>query len=56
MSLAGAEFDAAEGQAHGFSVLATGLAFPEGPAFDPFGNLWCVEFAAGILWRRASTG
>lgn len=39
-----------------FSVLATGLAFPEGPAFDPCGNLWCVELAAGMLWRRSPAG
>jgi gluconolactonase len=42
---------------HGtWSVLARGLAFPEGPAFDPFGNLWCVEMAAGMLWRRTAAG
>lgn len=56
MQLAGAEFDAAVGRAHGFTLLAKGLAFPEGPAFDPFGNLWCVEMAAGMLWRRAPSG
>lgn len=24
-------------------ILASGLNFPEGPAFDSKGNLWCVE-------------
>lgn len=42
--------------ASAFEVLATGLAFPEGPAFDPHGNLWCVELAAGMLWRRSPSG
>jgi len=37
-------------------VLAQDLAFPEGPAFDPFGDLWCVELAAGTLWRRSPSG
>lgn len=32
-------------------VLAKGLAFPEGPAFDPLGNLWCVELHGGQLVR-----
>jgi gluconolactonase len=30
-------------------VLATGLDFPEGPAFDPQGNLWFVELNGGNL-------
>ncbi len=44
-------------------VLAEGLAFPEGPAFDPQGYLWCTELGAGNLvrwaegeWVRISTG
>lgn len=37
-------------------VLAEGLAFPEGPAFDPSGDLWCVEMTAGRLWRRSPAG
>jgi gluconolactonase len=34
-------------------VLADGLAFPEGPAFDGDGALWCVELRGGRLarWR-----
>lgn len=32
-------------------VLASGLRFPEGPAFDPDGNLWCVELLGGTLVR-----
>jgi len=36
--------------------LATGLGFPEGPAFDGFGNLWCVELSAGSLWQRTPHG
>lgn len=34
-------------------VLADGLAFPEGPAFDPQGALWCVELQGGGMarWR-----
>lgn len=39
-----------------FSILATGLSFPEGPAFDAAGNLWCVEMTAGMLWRRSVDG
>jgi len=33
------------------NVLADGLAFPEGPAFDPSGDLWCVELQGGCLTR-----
>jgi gluconolactonase len=35
------------------NLLADGLDFPEGPAFDPQGNLWCTELGAGnlILWK-----
>jgi gluconolactonase len=32
-------------------VLASGLAFPEGPAFAPDGTLWCVELKGGALVR-----
>lgn len=32
-------------------VLAEGLDFPEGPAFDADGNLWCTELGAGNLVR-----
>jgi len=32
-------------------VLADGLDFPEGPAFDLEGNLWCTELGAGNLVR-----
>jgi gluconolactonase len=32
-------------------VLASGLDFPEGPAFDPQGNLWCTELLGGNLVR-----
>lgn len=34
-------------------VLASGLAFPEGPAFAPDGALWCVELRGGNLLRWA---
>ena len=30
-------------------ILAEGLSFPEGPAFDPNGDLWCVEIQGGNL-------
>ncbi|HUT77075.1 MAG TPA: SMP-30/gluconolactonase/LRE family protein, partial [Polyangia bacterium] len=32
-------------------VLADGLAFPEGPAFSPRGELWFVEIEAGNIVR-----
>jgi gluconolactonase len=32
-------------------VLAEGLRFPEGPAFDPQGRLWFVELEGGCLAR-----
>lgn len=38
------------------SVLADGLDFPEGPAFDAAGDLWCVEMRAGRLARRRPDG
>ncbi len=38
------------------SVLAEGLDFPEGPAFDAAGDLWCVEMRAGRLARRRTDG
>ena len=37
--------------ADGVIVLATGLDFPEGPAFDPQGNLWCTELNAGTILK-----
>lgn len=33
------------------ATIADGLEFPEGPAFDPDGNLWCVELRGGRLTR-----
>ena len=36
-----------------YTILAEGLDFPEGPAFDPQGNLWCTELSAGNLIRYA---
>ena len=38
------------------SVLAEGLDFPEGPAFDAAGDLWCVEMRAGRLAHRRPNG
>jgi sugar lactone lactonase YvrE len=32
-------------------VLASGLKFPEGPAFDSRGGLWCVELKGAGLVR-----
>ena len=37
-------------------VLATGLRFPEGPEFDAFGNLWCVEQEGEGLFCRKPDG
>ena len=37
-------------------VLAEGLRFPEGPAFDAAGNLWCVEQEGEGLFCRLSDG
>jgi gluconolactonase len=37
-------------------VLAEGLDFPEGPAFDPAGDLWCVELHGGNLVRWSEQG
>ncbi|QDK77128.1 SMP-30/gluconolactonase/LRE family protein [Spirosoma sp. KCTC 42546] len=37
-------------------VLAEGLRFPEGPAFDTNGNLWCVEQEGEGLFCRYSNG
>lgn len=39
---------------HDVKVLAQNLAFPEGPAFDPAGDLWFVELHGGNLvrWRN----
>jgi gluconolactonase len=35
-------------------ILMTELDFPEGPAFDPEGNLWCTEMGAGnlVCWNE----
>lgn len=38
------------------ATLARDLAFPEGPAFDPQGNLWCVELQGGQLSRWGDDG
>ncbi len=38
------------------TVLATGLDFPEGPAFAPDGSLWCVEARGGALVRWSASG
>jgi gluconolactonase len=32
-------------------IVVSGLDFPEGPAFDPQGNLWCTEMDPGNLIR-----
>lgn len=40
----------------GVDVVAAGLSFPEGPAFDREGGLWCVEMTAGVLWNRSAQG
>lgn len=37
--------------AEGFTVLADGLSFPEGPAFTPDEALWWVEIEGGRLGR-----
>jgi gluconolactonase len=37
-------------------VLADGLRFPEGPAFDTKGNLWCVEQEGEGLFCRYPDG
>ncbi|MVM39737.1 SMP-30/gluconolactonase/LRE family protein [Spirosoma sp. HMF3257] len=37
-------------------VLAEGLRFPEGPAFDAHGNLWCVEQEGEGLFCRYKDG
>lgn len=37
-------------------VLAEGLRFPEGPAFDSAGRLWAVELQAGALVRLDRDG
>jgi gluconolactonase len=34
-----------------YIVLAEGLQFPEGPAFDPTGAVWCTEIQGGCLTR-----
>lgn len=44
---------AREEEKHKVIILVDGLNFPEGPAFDPQGNLWCTELGAGnlVLWK-----
>lgn len=37
-------------------ILAEGLNFPEGPAFAPNGELWCVELKGGNLVRWSERG
>jgi gluconolactonase len=37
-------------------VLADGLRFPEGPAFDVEGGLWCVEMRGAALARLDAAG
>lgn len=37
-------------------VLATGLCFPEGPAFAQDGALWCVELQGGALVSLSAEG
>ena len=37
-------------------ILAEGLDLPEGLAFDPEGNLWCVEVNRGSLVRWSEAG
>ena len=37
-----------------YQILASGLDFPEGPAFDPHGNLWCTELQGGTVVRYDS--
>ena len=37
-------------------TLAIDLAFPEGPAFDPHGNLWFVEWEGGSVARVTEAG
>ena len=32
-------------------IIAQGLQFPEGPAFDSMGKLWCVDIDGGNLVR-----
>lgn len=37
-------------------ILASGLRFPEGPAFDVKGNLWCLEQEGESLFCRHTDG
>jgi gluconolactonase len=37
-------------------IIAAGLNFPEGPAFAPDGELWCVELRGGNLTRVKADG
>jgi gluconolactonase len=38
------------------NILLDGLNFPEGPAFDSHGRLWCVELSGGSLTRYEGDG
>ena len=38
------------------TVVATGLEFPEGPAFDRSGNLYVTEIQGGQISRIAPDG
>ena len=37
-------------------IIASGFAFPEGPAFDPAGNLFLVNCNSGVISRVAPEG
>jgi gluconolactonase len=41
---------------HAVKLLASGLNFPEGPAFAPDGALWCVEARGGALVHWSERG
>ena len=49
-----AEAQAAQLEKRRVVILADGLEFPEGPAFDPQGGVWCTELGAGnlVLWQN----
>lgn len=51
-----AEDGDATGIAGPIRVLASGLDFPEGPAFAPDGTLWCVEARGGALVHWSEGG
>ena len=39
-----------------YTVIATGLAFPEGPVCDPDGSVYCVEIRAGRVRKIVPDG